>query len=59
MAELNARPFKKLLGCRLEAFERLDLPALRPLPPTRMPIGLGRGLTADSPNSPTGTGHAN
>ena len=38
LAELNARPFKKLPGCRREAFERLDQPALRPLPPTRMPI---------------------
>jgi transposase len=36
--ELNNRPFKKLPGCRREAFERLDQPALRPLPPTRMPI---------------------
>ena len=38
VVELNARPFKKLPGCRREAFERLDQPALRPLPPTRMPI---------------------
>jgi transposase len=38
IAELNARAFKKLPGCRREAFERLDQPALRPLPPTRMPI---------------------
>ena len=38
MADLNARPFKKLPGCRREAFERLDRTALRPLPPTRMPI---------------------
>lgn len=38
VAELNARPFKKLPGCRREAFERLDRTALRPLPPTRMPI---------------------
>ncbi len=38
VAELNARPFKKLPGCRREAFERLDRPALRPLPPARMPI---------------------
>ncbi len=36
--ELNRRPFKKLPGCRREAFERLDRPALRPLPPTRMAI---------------------
>jgi transposase len=32
---LNARPFKKLEGCRRSAFEALDRPALRPLPPTR------------------------
>ncbi len=38
ITELNARPFKKLPGCRREAFERLDQPALRPLPPMRMPI---------------------
>jgi transposase len=38
LMELNARPFKKLPGCRREAFERLDRPALRPLPPQRMPI---------------------
>ncbi len=32
---LNERPFKKLPGCRREAFERLDVPYLRPLPATR------------------------
>ena len=31
---LNERPFKKLPGCRREAFERLDAPYLRPLPAT-------------------------
>jgi transposase len=31
---LNTRPFKKLPGCRREAFERLDAPYLRPLPTT-------------------------
>jgi transposase len=30
--ELNARPFKKLPGCRRSAFEALDVPALKPLP---------------------------
>ncbi|MHA0273248.1 IS21 family transposase [Enterobacter ludwigii] len=30
--ELNERPFKKLPGNRREAFEKLDKPALRPLP---------------------------
>jgi len=38
VTDLNARPFKKLQGCRREAFERLDQPVLRPLPPSRMPI---------------------
>ncbi len=38
LRDLNARAFKKLPGCRREAFERLDQPALRPLPPVRMPI---------------------
>jgi transposase len=33
--KLNARPFKKLEGCRRSAFELLDRPALRPLPTTR------------------------
>jgi len=32
---LNARKFKKLSTTRLELFERLDKPALRPLPPRR------------------------
>ncbi|MGZ5000600.1 MAG: IS21 family transposase [Methylomonas sp.] len=32
LAQLNAKPFKKLSGNRLSAFESLDKPALRPLP---------------------------
>ena len=36
--DVNNRPFKKLPGCRREAFEALDQPALRPLPATRMAI---------------------
>jgi transposase len=32
LAELNARPFKKLPGCRRAAFEALDAPALKSLP---------------------------
>jgi transposase len=35
LAELNARPFKKLPGSRRSAFEAIDRPALRPLPATR------------------------
>lgn len=30
--DLNSRPFKKLPGCRKDAFESLDRPALKPLP---------------------------
>jgi transposase len=32
LAELNQRPFKKLPGCRREAFDKLDRPVLRALP---------------------------
>lgn len=32
--DLNRRPFRKLPGCRKDAFETLDRPALRPLPAT-------------------------
>jgi transposase len=32
LEELNTRPFKKLPGSRRTLFERLDRPALRPLP---------------------------
>ena len=32
LVALNARPFKKLPGCRRELFEQLDRPALKPLP---------------------------
>lgn len=35
LVELNARPFKKLPGSRASAFERIDAPALRPLPAAR------------------------
>jgi transposase len=35
LVELNRRPFKKLPGCRAEAFESIDRPAMKPLPPTR------------------------
>lgn len=39
LADLNLRPFKKLPGCRRSAFEQLDAPVLRPLPPTRYALG--------------------
>ena len=32
LEDLNRRPFKRLDGCRRDWFERLDRPALRPLP---------------------------
>jgi transposase len=35
---LNARRFKKLPGCRRSAFEALDRPALRALPPKRFEL---------------------
>jgi len=35
LAEINARPFQMLDGCRQELFEQVDSPALRPLPATR------------------------
>lgn len=35
LEELNARPFRKLPGCRRSAFEELDRPALQPLPAGR------------------------
>jgi transposase len=38
LVALNARPFKKLPGCRASAFAALDRPVLRPLPATRMAI---------------------
>lgn len=34
LERLNARPFKKLPGCRQELFTSLDQPALKPLPDT-------------------------
>lgn len=35
LIEYNRRPFQQLEGSRHSAFERLDKPALQPLPPTR------------------------
>ena len=35
LVELNHRPFKKLPGCRAEAFESIDRPAMKPLPAQR------------------------
>lgn len=39
LEKLNTRPFQKLAGCRLSAFEKLDRPAMKPLPPRRYEIG--------------------
>jgi len=39
LERLNTRPFQKLEGCRRSAFEKLDRPALRPLPAQRYEIG--------------------
>lgn len=35
LVDLNRRPFKKLPGCRTEAFVSIDRPAMKPLPATR------------------------
>jgi transposase len=40
LVRLNNRPFQKLDGCRRTAFETIDRPALRPLPPTRWEFAL-------------------
>ena len=32
LTQLNSKPFKQLPGCRRDAFEKLDKPALQPLP---------------------------
>jgi transposase len=50
LERLNTRPFQKLEGCRRTAFEKLDRPALRPLPARRYEIGawkLGVGVNID------------
>jgi len=39
LEKLNTRPFQKLEGCRRSAFDRLDRPALRPLPARRYELG--------------------
>ena len=40
LVNLNAKPFKKLPGCRQSAFESLDKPMLRPLPAHRYEYGV-------------------
>jgi transposase len=50
LERLNTRPFQKLEGCRRSAFETLDRPAMKPLPPRRYELGawkLGVGVNVD------------
>lgn len=50
LEKLNMRPFKKLEGCRRSAFEKLDRPAMKPLPLRRYEVGewkLGVGVNID------------
>ena len=37
--KLNTKPFQKLEGCRRSAFEKIDRPAMKRLPPRRYEIG--------------------
>lgn len=39
LEKLNTRPFQKLEGCRRSAFEKLDRPAMKPLPARRYELG--------------------
>lgn len=45
--ELNEKPFQKLEGSRASAFEKLDHPALRPLPPVRYEFAERRKATVN------------
>jgi transposase len=48
--KLNQKPFQKLEGCRLSAFESIDRPAMRPLPSHRYELGRwkrGVGVNVD------------
>jgi transposase len=50
LEKLNTRPFQKLEGCRRSAFEKLDRPAMKPLPARRYEIGawkLNVGVNVD------------
>lgn len=46
LAELNARPFKKLPGSRQSVFDSVDRPALKPLPVTRYEFAEWKVVTA-------------
>jgi len=39
LEKLNTKPFQKLEGCRRSTFEKLDRPALKPLPARRYELG--------------------
>lgn len=39
LEKLNDKPFQKLEGCRRSTFEKLDRPAMKPLPPRRYEVG--------------------
>jgi len=43
LVRLNNKPFQKLPGSRRSMFEKLDRPALRPLPPTRYEFSEWKG----------------
>jgi transposase len=45
--ELNTRRFQKLPGTRQQAFETLDLPAMRPLPPVRFEVAERKTMRAN------------
>ena len=45
--ELNARNFQKLPGTRREAFETLDRPSMKPLPPLRFELRQRKGTRAN------------
>ena len=53
---LNDRPFKKLPGLPPQAFESIDRPAMKPLPPpaTSTPSGSRRRSTSTITSRPSG-----
>ncbi len=55
LSDLNRRPFKKLPGSRLTAFESIERPAMKPLPPTRYEYASGPRRKSASTITPTGT----
>lgn len=47
LTRLNARPFKKLPGCRRSAFESIDAPYLKPLPVTPFELAEWKRVRVD------------